>query len=138
MIAVLTICISTCGLAVSQTPQWTVVQDVILTQQKDNLPEVTIFTPTTPGLYRLSEYLSVSGPPNSNAWDVVVKWQDVTGLHQSEQIGIGAGDSGKGVIQLGARIFAPKPGVPVTYYTFHGGDPPGSVYNFGIIIEQLR
>ncbi|HTA24734.1 MAG TPA: hypothetical protein VK763_14475 [Terriglobales bacterium] len=65
-------------------------------------------------------------------------WTDATtGLNSSSKLKVTP--VVRPVGQLGALIFVPKAGVPVAYsVTEEGDNPPPSIYNFGIVIEQLQ
>jgi hypothetical protein len=67
-----------------------------------------------------------------------VTWTDATtGLNSSSKLKVTP--VVRPVGQLGALIFVPKAGVPVAYsVTEEGDNPPPSIYNFGIVIEQLQ
>lgn len=116
-------------------PQWKVVQSVSMAKQANNIPQTNLFVPATPGLYRMSTYLSVVG--SADQWELVLTWTDVTGLRSSSELKVTA--NGRAVGQQGALIFVPKAGVPVAYsVTEEGENPPPSIYNFGVVIEQLQ
>jgi hypothetical protein len=134
--ATMCLLIALCSLAAfgQSQPQWKVVQYVSLAKQANNIPETTMFVPTAPGLYRMSGYLSVVGP--AAGWELVVTWTDVTGLNSSSHLKVVA--NGPAVGQLGALIFVPKAGVPVAYSVTEQGNNPPSIYNVGIVIEQLQ
>ena len=68
-----------CSLAAfGQTqPQWRVVQHVILTHQSAPIPQSPLFTPTKPGLYRLSAYISAESRYAN--WNLRVSWTDAAG-----------------------------------------------------------
>ncbi len=111
-------------------PQWRVVQYVALTAQTAPISQTTIFTPTERGVYRLTAYLSAGG--NQANWEWLFNWNDLDG--GSFQTGL---DSSDGPSELGAMVFAPQPGIPVTYATtakpqLHGG------YDLLFTIEQLQ
>jgi hypothetical protein len=126
--------------AVGQTPQWKVVHVVTLSQQSDNTPPTTIFTPTTSGVYRMGEYISVVGTvaPN-NPWTLKVTWEDSTGVPSSlSAVANILSIYGANWDQQGVHIFSPKAGLPVSYSVSNPSNPSGLLYNIVIVIEQLE
>jgi len=112
-------------------PQWRVVQHVVLTRQTAPISQTTVFTPTERGVYRLSAYLSAGGSPQAN-WEWSFYWNDLDGVGFQTSL-----DSSDGPSQVGAMIFAPQPGVPVTYATTSNPQPHGG-YDLLFTIEQLQ
>jgi hypothetical protein len=111
-----------------KVPQWKVVRDVVLTKQTSPISQTTVFTPTSPGLYRLSSYLSVSGAGAS--WGLSVYWTDLTGALTSSTFGTGPGWAWSGPI-----IFSIEPGQSFSYSVSGTG---GGTYNVGFTVERLQ
>src|ERR1035438_2679197 len=80
------------ALAFGQEPQWTVVQRVVLFDQSRAIPTTAIFTPTEPGLYRFTLYLSATGGRNgSGSFIETISGTDISGarLASSYQVECG-------------------------------------------------
>jgi hypothetical protein len=136
-----------CSLAAfgQKQPQWKVVKHLIRTNQLSQIPETAIFTPTKPGLYRLSAYLSVA-----DALYVVrnlqFNWTDAAG--EPANVSINATNSKCSATycsfsNINSYVFIPQAGIPVSYLVYSEGNlaipflPPGS-YNIAFTIEQLQ
>jgi hypothetical protein len=130
-----------CSLAAfSQTqPQWRVVKHVILTYQTTQVQQTTIFTPTKPGLYRLSAYISAEGQFAN--WNLRLSWTDAAGKPTNTYITAATGPCTVGqnyTVAEMSHLLVPQGRTPVIYEVDAAPDPPAGDYNIIITIEQLR
>lgn len=120
-------------------PQWKVIQYVALTHQTQPIPQTTLFTPTTNGFYRVTAYLSASGPKQTGntAWFFNLQCTDIVPFN-----GCGTGMIVEVNGALNANVFyafSPHPGAPVSYSTGESNPPPvDTEYNLVFTIEQLQ
>lgn len=129
-----------CAAAVGQNPvpQWKVVQAISVLQNAP-IPPTTIFTPTQPGSYRLSGYLSLK--PENNETEFVnanFYWTDASHhlAGASMQVPVGCSKCPLWTSMVPV-MFKPLPGVPVNYYTTVTGVGTGQ-YDLVFTIEQLQ
>jgi hypothetical protein len=122
-----------CCLAFGQTaPQWKVIKAVTLNHQTAAIPPTSLFTPTNPGFYRLSAYISSAGTSQA-VWTLSFSWNDLNGVY--EQSGTTAID-GPPSPPLGF-VFVPQPGLPVNYSVSPVGLEAG-YYDVAFTVEQLQ
>jgi len=119
-------------------PQWRVVQAVSMLQNAP-IPTTTIFTPTQPGTYRLSGYMSLK--PENNETEFVnaeFYWTDASHHVASGtmQVPVGCSDCPLWTSMV-PIMFKPLPGVPVNFYTTVTGVGTGQ-YDLVFTIEQLE
>jgi hypothetical protein len=110
-------------------PQWKVVQRVVLIDQTNTISQTTLFTPTKPGVYRLTGYISATG--NGAEWHLYLDWTDFAGSTQDIQM---TATYGENIDEIGAYPFVPKVGVPFTYAV----EGITGAYNIAFTIEQLQ
>lgn len=123
------------SLAVAQ--QWQVVSSVSVFNQNRGIASTTLLTPSDPGSYRVTFYLSSSGISNSPGYyEAVVAMQDISG--QSGTIDIPTACNGVSRFLPTIEPISLKPGVPVTYAVNASGSPGACVYNLSIAIEKLQ
>jgi len=104
-------------------PQWKVVLHVARFSQTKSTPLTTILTPTKPGFYRLSAYISGSGATED--WIALFNLYDVTGTSQTLTL--------KGTLGQLSYLFVPEPGLPVTCEVVGSSGE----YNIVATIEKL-
>jgi hypothetical protein len=121
-----------CCVAFGQTtPQWKVIKTVTLKQRSAAVQQTTIFTPTKPGFYRLSAYISSAGSSQAN-WELFFLFNDLNG--QYEQVGTAAAD---GPPSPALEFpFVPQSGKPVIYMVVPAGEAAG-YYDVVFTIERL-
>lgn len=118
--------------AFAQTkPQWTIVKTVAKTNQTASVPETTLLTPKSDGLYRVQAYLS--GHAGGGTWTLTLNLTDLSG--QTFTLPIVA-DSDNLWTSVFPIMASPMPGTPVTYEIAANGN--GSSYSFAITIERLQ
>lgn len=122
-----------CCVAFGQAaPQWKVIKLVTLNHQTAAVSQTTLFTPTNPGFYRLSAYISSAGSSQA-IWTLSFSFNDLNG--EPEQVGTTAAD---GPCSPSLEfVFAPQPGVPVSYSVSPVGIEAG-YYDVMFTIEQLQ
>src|SRR5215813_13852695 len=88
----MTICllVTLCSMiAVGQDePQWKVIKHVTLTQQSDPIPSTVLVTPTEPGVYRLSMYLSTGSRTAQGQVFATLYGYDITGGPLTSQLDV--------------------------------------------------
>jgi len=119
-----------------QQPQWTVIQHVALSQQSQPIPQTTLFTPTSPGIYRLTVYFSGGTGTGTGIWVESLNGTDITGLPLG----------GSGNLAIFCReanwqwtppvVISLKPQVPLTYQV-SDISASGCQYNLVITVEEL-
>jgi hypothetical protein len=109
-------------------PQWKVVQHGALIHQTTG-NGMTLFNPSTTGIYRMSAYISAS-EANTN-WRVRLGWVDFGGLPQAY-----VQPFAPGAPQIGSFMFVPKAGTPVTYIV--EGNDLSATYNIAFTVEKLQ
>jgi hypothetical protein len=108
---------------------WTVVKHVILTSQSAAIPRTTIFTPTKPGFYRLSAYISTAGQYAS--WNLEFYWTDAAGEATNVYINAETGPCSGGQNCTAAQmsyVLVPQAATPVSYAVVPY-DTPAGAYN---------
>jgi hypothetical protein len=119
-----------------------IIKRVFLRNQTGAIGPVTLFTPTTEGLYRISTYADVAPPSNGAAVCGSISWTDDFSANTIEPIWNGQGGEDTcpeyGSNGYGTNVFVihAAPNQPVTFYTFVGGPGPIS-YTVILTVEQL-
>ena len=127
------------AVAFGQEPQWTVIKNVDVVQQEHNIFLTTLLTPTEPGLYRISFYLSggvVSNPRSDAFWTATLAGTDITGA-RFEPAPLQIPCNQASWLSAPSITIALKPQVPLTYQVIAGGGASTCQYNLAIIVEQL-
>jgi hypothetical protein len=78
-----------CSLAaVGQVPQWKVVKVIHLTGSATAQP-MTILSPKTSSLYRLSAYMSIASPAHQGTgYYAALQWTDQTGIPETADLSV--------------------------------------------------
>lgn len=120
-------------------PQWKVVKAVLLNNQTAAIPLTTLFTPTDNNVYRLSAYMSARNlnPGLFDGWSFTLMATDLVNqqvsLNEVQVVG------GPPYQSLGAWVFTPLKGTPITYHVvINGTPPPDAEYALAFTIEQLK
>jgi hypothetical protein len=128
------------SLSLGQTvPQWKVVKTVLLNNQTAAIPLTTLFTPTENSVYRLSAYMSARNlkPGLFDGWTFTFLATDFVNKNTSGNFVQVVG--GPPYQSLGAWVFTPLKGTPVTYQVAEiGTPPPDAEYALAFTIEQLK
>lgn len=126
-----------CSVTFGQSPQWTVVQNVVLYGQSQAISPTTLLTPSDPGMYRITMYFStVSGISPIGTFNALYSGTDVSGVEIGDGSGAVCGKQGfHSSVPLTVSL---KPNAPLTYQV-RADIPPSSscVYNLAITVEQL-
>jgi hypothetical protein len=115
----------------SQSP--VIITQMFLQNQTITPPEITLFTPTTSGLYRISVYFSIF-PGSTGSLCPFVSWRDASAFQitevSPENTCVGGGGNANGTIVLHSIPNEPVNLVPA-FETFSGA------YNLFFTVEQL-
>ena len=122
----LTMLLCCCAAYGQSVPQWVVVHSLFLTRQTAPVPQTTVFTATTAGVYRVTAYWSETGKEANQTF--TLSWTDIIGEVQQLNLG-GVGES-----RVAPFMIVPKVGTAVTYVGFG----TSGVYNVAYTIEQLQ
>jgi hypothetical protein len=133
MICSLLVLCSLAALGQSQ-PRWTVVLAKSM-GGKTPISNAVLFIPKKTGLYRLSAYISASGPVDQSGWVLEFIWNDLIGGSAGAVAGASAGQYGPS--QQIVVVFSPQKGVPVTLNVEASGDQSSS-YHASFTVEQLQ
>jgi hypothetical protein len=111
-----------------------IVANIALLGQMGRITQGTIFTPTTPGLFRLSTYLETLNAQKPSPWKPSIYWIDDAGVGNSLSTfaptnGLREGQTQTVTIKSGAAT-------PIIYYVM--GPAHGPTYNLYITLEQLQ
>lgn len=115
--------------------QWQTVQGIWLPGQSAGIPLTTIMTPSNPGIYRLTFYISGGGGAATGGFfSAYLNATDISGQTQSTNLGSPCGlpryISTTSVVSL-------KVGEPLTYEVDSGNSELGCTFNLAITVEQL-
>jgi hypothetical protein len=124
-------------LAFGQQPQWAVVANVVLFSQVQAIPQTTIFTPTEPGIYRLTLYFSGGGGREGyreEVFEADLNGVDISGeaISYSPQVRCGTP-----IINSVSPIVSLKPQQPLTYDVTAFVYNAACQYNLAITVERL-
>ena len=122
-----------------QEPQWTVIKHVTLMQQNLDIFLTTLLTPTEPGFYRISSYLSggvASDPGNEAVWTATLAGTDIAGA-QFKPVPLQIACNQASWLSAPPITISLKPQVPLTYQVIAGGGSRPCQYNLAITVEQL-
>jgi hypothetical protein len=130
-------------------PSPVIVAKISLTNQTQQIPTTTLFTPTTSGLYRVSIYFSMTKPVTQLEWD--------TSLYFTDEAGAENMTGGASVARLNYSLNAIPPtawatttsGDPVAPVTFRAiagtpvsysvsGPASGDTYELFLVAERLE
>ena len=130
-----TICLAMllCSLAANgqQQPQWKVVQSIVLLKQTAPIPVTTLFTPTAPGMFRVSAEIT---PTNSSGtWFVSVLWKDQL---RPNQVYSCYNSCDGGYPEFLSTTMMVSKDSPIQYYASPWNEVGG--YNLFIVLEQLE
>jgi hypothetical protein len=126
------------ALALGQEPQWKVIQHIVLFSQTEPIAPTTLLTPTEPGEYRVSLYLSGLGtvPDNGRTQgDLELLGNDITGEPLQTLIYIDCANVAE-FSSLPATTMSFKPQEPLKYDVRLFGSSR-CLYNIIITVEQL-
>ena len=127
-----------------------VVGKVTLTAQSNQIPQTTIFTPRTNGLFRLSYYgTSTVASSSYGCWEVWFYWTDEAGSHQNQFNNLLYPGSIQGCDAVGieadysaptedATIIRGIAGAPIQFAVVPLYNTEGSQYELFISVEQLQ
>ena len=126
------------AIALGQQPQWTVVQNVVLSNQNEDIAKTTIFTPTEPGLYRLTLYFSTSGNGTTGWFLETLFGTDISGQDLSHlaiyQLECSTAAAYRPIPPITIRL---RPNTPLAYSVDSYRSNSPCVYNLAITVEQL-
>jgi hypothetical protein len=120
----------------SQSP--VIIRQIFLQNQSTSPGTITLFTPTSSGLYRISLYVNLTPPSNTGSMCPVVDWTDEAGGEYSFfQLGTNALNCPiVGEIGGGSIIIHDLAHNPVTLNP-ELSDPFNGQYNLLVTVEQL-
>jgi hypothetical protein len=124
-----------------QQPQWKVVASVVLFNSDQTIPYgTTLYTPTEPGIYRVSVYLSTTGSSNRQSRDsyvLEVLGYDISGF-QTIDVETGVVCSTPTFYSMPPLVLSLKPDVPLAYNLYaYLQSASYCYYNLIISVEQL-
>jgi hypothetical protein len=143
LVAILAVGFATNGSNTTAGPR--VIARVNLTSQTEAIPVTTLFTPPSTGLFRVSEYTTVTAPghnPQYN-WSTFLYWTDESGSESAMLADLGDGQkppTDYAVCGTGAdcmTIIRATAGVPVSYSIADNSGATG-VYDAFLVVEQLE
>ena len=132
------ICLLLLCATVAVAQQWQSVANVVVFQQNQAIPQTTLLTPTTPGLYRVTVYFSTNamGGNSPGYFNESVTMQDISG--QLDNFNIPVACTGNPRFEYTTIPIGLAPNVPVTFALSASGTPGPCVYSMSIIVEQFK
>lgn len=112
--------------------------NILNANNENSVGPVTLYTPPTNGLFRISTYCSVLGDsPDEGSIDVTLSYTDDNGTQGptdlSTTLSFGAPNTGQSVIMLYNTA-----GNPITYTITVSGTSGDGAYNLNMVLEQLQ
>lgn len=117
-----------------------IVTSVALSNQTNEIPTTTLFTPQQTGLYRVVAYLTATHPGDGqNVWGLQIQWSDDAGIEQSCLPNLNnAATPPFAYVTPSISAFEAVAGVPVTYSVFSSGQPVSGAYSLYLTVERLQ
>lgn len=119
-------------------PQWKTIKVIRLTDQSTVVRQVTLFTPTELGDYRVTGYIYGIGAPQNASWVGIFSWTDATGVAEVLDL-FARFDSVTSLHdQVGPFPFSAAPGTPITFAVQQSlPHPVDTTYTLWLSVEQL-
>ncbi len=125
------------SLASAQLQWQTLPESVSVFQQNQAVKQTTLFTPSQPGIYRVTFYFSDMGIPLAPSYyEALVTMQDISGKEQDIDVPITCSPLAGDVPAM--IVIALKPNIPLTYAVNAGGESGNCTYNLTVAVEQLQ
>ena len=132
MILIAVMMCACCSFGQSRLPQWKVITAKHIVGGTQPMKNVTIFTPSKNGIYRLSAYMSAVG--QAGGWSSLFIWKDAVGTDASATVGASL-QQGYQSFQQTTVVFSPIGGTPMLLNIEEGN--VGSTYDLVYTIEKL-
>jgi hypothetical protein len=109
-----------------------IVASGVFQHQSAAIAPMTILTPSTAGLYRISVYISMTNQQPNVGWFAHILIIDASSDVEMQVGAISPGNN------FGSGIFSPRPGIPINFQVEPSGVPSVGFYTARYVIEQIQ